>query len=52
MALLQQCRFIESDLSNQCVDMLYSVQITTGKGYIYTLIKHQNKREKLMALGC
>ncbi|QLK88347.1 hypothetical protein E3U36_10290 [Arsenophonus endosymbiont of Aphis craccivora] len=29
MALLQQCRFIESDLRSQCSDMLYSVQTTT-----------------------
>lgn len=49
MALMQQCRFIESDLRSQCSDMLYSVQTTTGKGYIYTLIEHQNKPEKLMA---
>lgn len=41
--------FIEPDLRSQCADMLYSVQTTTGKGYIYTLIEHQSCPEKLMA---
>lgn len=41
--------FIESDLRSQCSDMLYSVQTTAGKGYIYTLIEHQSRPEKLMA---
>ncbi|WGL99941.1 Rpn family recombination-promoting nuclease/putative transposase (plasmid) [Arsenophonus sp. aPb] len=41
--------FIEPDLRSQCSDMLYSVQTTAGKGYIYTLIEHQSRPEKLMA---
>uniref|UniRef100_T1H9H7 Transposase_31 domain-containing protein n=2 Tax=cellular organisms TaxID=131567 RepID=T1H9H7_RHOPR len=41
--------FIEDDLRTQCSDMLYSVQTKTGKGYIYTLIEHQSRPEKLMA---
>ncbi|HGJ5883581.1 Rpn family recombination-promoting nuclease/putative transposase [Arsenophonus sp.] len=41
--------FIEPDLRSQCSDMLYSVQTTTGMGYIYTLIEHQSRPEKLMA---
>ncbi len=43
------CRFIEDDLRTQCSDMLYSVQTKTGKRYIYTLIEHQSRPEKLMA---
>ncbi|UBX30882.1 Rpn family recombination-promoting nuclease/putative transposase (plasmid) [Arsenophonus apicola] len=41
--------FIEPTLRSHCSDMLYSVQTTTGKGYIYTLIEHQSRPEKLMA---
>ncbi|WP_440864600.1 Rpn family recombination-promoting nuclease/putative transposase [Symbiopectobacterium purcellii] len=41
--------FIEDDLRTQCSDMLYSVQTNAGKGYIYTLIEHQSRPEKLMA---
>ncbi|MBG6242954.1 MAG: Rpn family recombination-promoting nuclease/putative transposase [Candidatus Symbiopectobacterium sp. Dall1.0] len=41
--------FIEDDLRTQCSDMLYSVQMNAGKGYIYTLIEHQSRPEKLMA---
>ncbi len=29
--------------------MLYSVQTKAGKGYIYTLVEHQSRPEKLMA---
>ncbi|WP_291970515.1 Rpn family recombination-promoting nuclease/putative transposase, partial [Candidatus Symbiopectobacterium sp.] len=41
--------FIEDDLRTQCSDMLYSVQTKTGKGYVYTLIEHQSRPERLMA---
>lgn len=41
--------FVEDDLRTQCSDMLYSVQTTAGKGYLYTLIEHQSRPEKLMA---
>ncbi len=41
--------FIEDDLRTQCSDMLYSVQTNAGKGYIYTLVEHQSRPEKLMA---
>ncbi|MFT8210892.1 MAG: Rpn family recombination-promoting nuclease/putative transposase [Symbiopectobacterium sp.] len=41
--------FIEDDLRTQCSDMLYSVQTNAGKGYIYTLLEHQSRPEKLMA---
>ncbi len=41
--------FIEDDLRTQCSDMLYSVQTPVGKGYLYLLIEHQSRPEKLMA---
>nr|CBA74481.1 phage transcriptional regulator [Arsenophonus nasoniae] len=41
--------FIEDDLRTQCSDMLYSVQTNSGKGYIYTVVEHQSRPEKLMA---
>ncbi len=41
--------FIEPDLRSQYSDMLHSVQTSAGKGYIYTLIEHQSRPEKLMA---
>ncbi|HGJ5857456.1 Rpn family recombination-promoting nuclease/putative transposase [Arsenophonus nasoniae] len=41
--------FIEDDLRTQCSDMLYSVQTNAGKGYIYTVVEHQSRPEKLMA---
>ncbi|MGL9724584.1 Rpn family recombination-promoting nuclease/putative transposase [Sodalis sp. (in: enterobacteria)] len=42
--------FIEDDLKSQCSDMLYSMKTTTGHdGYVYCLIEHQSRPEKLMA---
>ncbi|WP_174889418.1 Rpn family recombination-promoting nuclease/putative transposase [Candidatus Williamhamiltonella defendens] len=41
--------FIEPDLRSQCSDMLYSVQMNKGKGYVYALVEHQSRPEKLMA---
>ncbi|WP_074013332.1 Rpn family recombination-promoting nuclease/putative transposase [Candidatus Sodalis sp. SoCistrobi] len=42
--------FIEDDLKGQCSDMLYSMKTTTGHdGYVYCLIEHQSRPEKLMA---
>uniref|UniRef100_A0A3B0M3L1 Transposase (putative) YhgA-like domain-containing protein n=1 Tax=Arsenophonus endosymbiont of Trialeurodes vaporariorum TaxID=235567 RepID=A0A3B0M3L1_9GAMM len=41
--------FIEDDLLTQCSDMFYSVQTNLGKGYIYTVVEHQSRPEKLMA---
>ncbi|HGJ5884782.1 Rpn family recombination-promoting nuclease/putative transposase, partial [Arsenophonus sp.] len=40
---------IEDDLRTQCSDMIYSVQTNSGKGYIYTVVEHQSRPEKLMA---
>ncbi|BAE74041.1 hypothetical protein SGGMMB4_01774 [Sodalis glossinidius str. 'morsitans'] len=42
--------FIEDDLKSQCSDMLYSMKTTAGHdGYVYCLIEHQSRPEKLMA---
>ncbi|CAK8737701.1 ISNCY family transposase ISPlu15 [Sodalis praecaptivus] len=42
--------FIEDDLKGQYSDMLYSMKTTTGHdGYVYCLIEHQSRPEKLMA---
>ncbi|WP_312885056.1 Rpn family recombination-promoting nuclease/putative transposase [Candidatus Sodalis endolongispinus] len=40
--------FVEDDLRSQISDMLYSVQNAGGEGYIYCLIEHQSRPEKLM----
>jgi predicted transposase/invertase (TIGR01784 family) len=42
--------FIDDDLKGQCSDMLYAMKTTTGHdGYVYCLIEHQSRPEKLMA---
>ncbi|MBG6243572.1 MAG: Rpn family recombination-promoting nuclease/putative transposase [Candidatus Symbiopectobacterium sp. Dall1.0] len=42
--------FIEDDLRTQCSDMLYSIKTTSGyDGYVYCLVEHQSRPEKLMA---
>ncbi|MGX8943063.1 Rpn family recombination-promoting nuclease/putative transposase [Symbiopectobacterium sp. Eva_TO] len=42
--------FIEDDLRTQCSDMLYSIKTMTGHGgYVYCLVEHQSRPEKLMA---
>ncbi|MGL9723600.1 Rpn family recombination-promoting nuclease/putative transposase [Sodalis sp. (in: enterobacteria)] len=42
--------FIEDDLKGQYSDMLYSMKTTTGHdGYVYCLIEHQSRPERLMA---
>lgn len=41
--------FIEDYLKGQCSDMLYSMKTTTGHyDYIYCLIEHQSRPEKLL----
>ncbi|HGJ5863883.1 MAG TPA: Rpn family recombination-promoting nuclease/putative transposase [Arsenophonus nasoniae] len=47
--VMESGSFIEDDLRTQCSDMLYSVQTNAGKGYIYTVVEHQSRPEKLMA---
>ncbi|PAV08366.1 ISNCY family transposase [Arsenophonus sp. ENCA] len=42
--------FIEDDLRTQCLDMLYSMKTITGhEGYVYCVVEHQSRPEKLMA---
>ncbi|MEN3263101.1 Rpn family recombination-promoting nuclease/putative transposase [Sodalis endosymbiont of Spalangia cameroni] len=42
--------FIDDNLKGQCSDMLYSMKTTAGHdGYVYCLIEHQSRPEKLMA---
>ncbi|WP_413737885.1 Rpn family recombination-promoting nuclease/putative transposase [Sodalis sp. RH21] len=41
--------FVEDDLSYHTCDMLYSVDTAKGAGYIYCLIEHQSRPDKLMA---
>lgn len=40
--------FVEENLRSQLSDMLYSVKTASGEGYIYCLIEHQSRPEKLM----
>lgn len=41
--------FLEDNLRHYASDMLYSLQTSTGTGYIYCLIEHQSRPDKLMA---
>ena len=41
--------FIEEDLRSSYSDILYSLQMQHGAGYIYALIEHQSLPDKLMA---
>ncbi|MFT4465089.1 MAG: Rpn family recombination-promoting nuclease/putative transposase [Sodalis sp. (in: enterobacteria)] len=47
--LMESGSFIEGDLRSQCSDMLYSLESTIGDAYIYCLLEHQSRPEKLMA---
>ncbi|MFT4463986.1 MAG: Rpn family recombination-promoting nuclease/putative transposase [Sodalis sp. (in: enterobacteria)] len=42
--------FVEDDLRSRLSDMLYSVETTASASYIYCLIEHQSRPEKLMPL--
>jgi predicted transposase/invertase (TIGR01784 family) len=46
--VMQSGSFVKTNLRSRFSDMLYSVQTTTGPGYIYALIEHQSRPEKLM----
>ncbi|WP_380184571.1 Rpn family recombination-promoting nuclease/putative transposase [Kalamiella sp. sgz302252] len=46
---LESGSFIEEDLSTYFADVLYSLQTSSGTGYIYTLIEHQSSPDKHMA---
>ncbi|MFV9989295.1 MAG: Rpn family recombination-promoting nuclease/putative transposase [Coxiella endosymbiont of Dermacentor nuttalli] len=41
--------FIDGDMKNYQSDILYSISTTKGNGYIYVLIEHQSKPDKLIA---
>lgn len=46
---LESGSFIEDDLRPYYNDILYSLQTTTGRGYIHVLIEHQSSPDKHMA---
>lgn len=46
--LLEPASFVERRLRQLHSDVLYSVQTTEGEGYIYCLIEHQSKPDRLM----
>ncbi len=41
--------FVDDNFDHHVCDMLYSVKTTQGDGYIYCLIEHQSRPDKLMA---
>ncbi|EPO7880271.1 TPA: Rpn family recombination-promoting nuclease/putative transposase, partial [Escherichia coli] len=45
---LEPASFVERRLRQLHSDVLYSVQMTEGEGYIYCLIEHQSKPDRLM----
>jgi predicted transposase/invertase (TIGR01784 family) len=45
---LQSASFVDEELRARISDMLYSIQTTAGQGYIYCVIEHQSRPEKLM----
>ena len=45
---LEPASFVERRLRQLHSDVLYSVQTTEGEGYIYCLIEHQSKPDRLM----
>ncbi|AFR02849.1 hypothetical protein PEC301653_12530 [Pectobacterium carotovorum subsp. carotovorum] len=45
---LQSASFVDEELRARISDMLYSIQTTSGQGYIYCVIEHQSRPEKLM----
>ncbi|CAK7062352.1 Rpn family recombination-promoting nuclease/putative transposase [Providencia sp.] len=46
---LTNSSFIDKQLRSRLSDVLYSVQTTHGKGYLYLLVEHQSTPDKLMA---
>ncbi len=46
---LEPTSFVDEKLRSRISDMLYSLRTTQGKGYIYCVIEHQSKPDKLMA---
>lgn len=46
---LESGSFIEDDLRPYYSDIIYSLQTTTGRGYVHVLIEHQSTPDKHMA---
>ncbi|HEC8322308.1 TPA: Rpn family recombination-promoting nuclease/putative transposase [Providencia rettgeri] len=46
---LTNSSFIDEQLRSRLSDVLYSVETTQGKGYLYLLVEHQSTPDKLMA---
>lgn len=46
---LESGSFIEEDLRPYFADVLYSIRMKSGSGYIYTLIEHQSSPDRHMA---
>ncbi|MEC5343034.1 Rpn family recombination-promoting nuclease/putative transposase [Brenneria populi] len=46
---LESASFIDEKLRSRVSDILYSLHTNTGKGYIYCVIEHQSRPERLMA---
>ncbi|MFV0261075.1 MAG: Rpn family recombination-promoting nuclease/putative transposase [Kluyvera sp.] len=46
---LESGSFVEDDLRPYYNDIIYSLQTTTGRGYIHVLIEHQSSPDKHMA---
>ncbi|MBJ7222911.1 Rpn family recombination-promoting nuclease/putative transposase [Brenneria sp. L3-3C-1] len=46
---LQSASFVDEALRARISDMLYSLHTLSGTGYIYCLIEHQSKPDKMMA---
>ncbi len=44
---LESASFIENTLRSRLSDMLYSLQTRSGSGYIYCVIEHQSRPDKL-----
>lgn len=46
---LESGSFVEDNLKAHISDMLYSLETTKGKGYVYCVVEHQSTENKMMA---
>lgn len=46
---LEPTSFVDKNLRHYMSDVLYSCQTKEGDGYIYCLVEHQSKKDKMMA---
>ncbi|SUF96739.1 Uncharacterized protein YfaD [Salmonella enterica] len=44
---LESASFVDADLRPYISDILWSVETTRGTGYVYALIEHQSRPEKI-----